>query len=230
MNRTRTCLLLPVAAVALGAQQGCQDKVYDENKALRTQNVELQDQLNQRTADLNGRPQASDLTALQGQLADRDKQIADLQTQLNKPAPGEVAAAAPTANPGGFGGITVTRDAKAGTITVNVPGDVLFASGDAAIKSSADATVSRIAGVLKKQFAGKKLFVDGFTDTDPITRTKDKWKDNLDLSAARARSVAAALVKEGVPKAEVGVRAYGDTKPLGSKDKSRRVEIVVATR
>ena len=119
---------------------------------------------------------------------------------------------------------------KAGTITVAVPGDVLFASGDAAVKPAAKGTLNKIATEIKRQFSGKKLFVDGYTDTDPITRTKDKWKDNLDLSAARARSVAAALVEDGVSKSLVGVRAFGDTKPMSSKDKSRRVEIVVVTK
>ncbi|MGC4030423.1 MAG: OmpA family protein [Tepidisphaeraceae bacterium] len=176
MNRAWMVPLVLVAGVGVG----CQNKVLEENKQLHDQNVELQDQLRQKDGEIASRPQASDVTALQGQLADRDRQIADMQAQLNKPAAGE----APTSD--SFAGITVTRDTRAGTITVNVPGDVLFTSGDAALKPTAKATLGKIAGVIKKQFSGKKLFVDGFTDTDPITRTKDKWKDNLDLSAARA--------------------------------------------
>ncbi|MDB5325747.1 MAG: yiaD [Phycisphaerales bacterium] len=222
MTRAWTALLI-ISAAAFNL--GCQNKVLDENKQLRNQNLELQDSLKQKDTDLAGRPQASDLAALQGQLADKDKQLADMQAQMNKPVAGEIAPAE-----GGFAGITVTRDTKAGTITVNVPGDVLFASGDSAIKPGAKATLGKIASVIKKQFASKKLFVDGFTDTDPITRTKDKWKDNLDLSAARARSVAAALTEDGIAKSQIGVRAFGDTAPRGSKAQSRRVEIVVVTK
>lgn len=210
--------------VAMGAL-GCQNKMYDENQQLRSQNMELQDQLHQKDADLAGRPQSSDLAALQGQIAERDKQIADLQAQVNKPVAGEAPHDAT------LEGITVSRDARAGTITVNVPGDVLFASGDATLKTSAKATLDKIAGILKKQFNGKRLFVDGYTDTDPIVRTKNKWKDNLDLSAARARAVAAELTSSGgISKSLVGVRAFGDTAPLGTKAKSRRVEIVVVTK
>jgi len=206
---------------------GCQSKLYDENQALRNQNIELQDQLGRKDAELAGRPQAQDVASLQGALADRDRQIADLQSQLAKPAPGNT----PAPESGGLSGITVSRDDKAGTITVNVPGDILFASGDAAIKKNAEATLDKIAGLIKKDFGGKKLIVDGFTDTDPITRTKDKWKDNLDLSAARARSVHDYLTtKGGFAKSQVGMRAFGDTQPKSSKDKSRRVEIVVVTR
>ena len=36
------------------------------------------------------------------------------------------------------------------------------------------------------------MIVKGYTDTDPISRTKDKYKDNLDLSAERARRAVAA--------------------------------------
>lgn len=222
MTRTWMCLvpLLFVGAV------GCQNALHDENRALRQQNVELQESLRKREGELASRPEAGDLTALQGAIADRDKQIADMQAIINRPQPGE--AAAPSN--GGFEGITVTRDDKAGTVTVNVPGDVLFASGDAAVKESAKATLGKIAGSIKKEFAGKKLMVDGHTDSDPIVRTADKWKDNLDLSAARARSVADYLISDGIAKNLVQTRAFAATDPKSSKGKSRRVEIVVVTR
>jgi flagellar motor protein MotB len=203
------------------ASVGCQNKLYEENVALRRQVLEYQDQNRQLQSELGGRPQQTDLQTLQGQLAERDKQIADLQTQINKPAPGEPKEAGPS----GFGNIEVTRDARAGTITVNVPGDVLFASGDATVKASAKGTLDKIANVLKKDFPGKKVYVEGHTDTDPIVRSK--WKDNLELSAARARAVADVLKADGIT---AGPRAMGDTQPKASKDKSRRVEIVVVTK
>ena len=226
MMRSGTGVAMSLALVMLTAV-GCQSKLFDENQQLRNQNIELQDSLNKKDAELAGRPQPQDVASLQGALADRDKQISDLQSQLSKPAAGTT----PPPESGGLSGITVSRDDKAGTITVNVPGDVLFASGDATLKKSAEATLDKISGLIKKDFSGKKLIVNGFTDTDPITRTKDKWKDNLDLSAARARSVAGYLTeKGGFGKGNVGLRAYGDTMPKSSKDKSRRVEIVVVTK
>ena len=83
-------------------------------------------------------------------------------------------------------GIEVTKDEKAGTVTVNVPGDVLFLSGQAELKESAKGTLNKVVSALKKDYAGKHILVQGYTDKDPISRTKDKWTDNLDLSAARA--------------------------------------------
>ncbi len=222
MKSTWMCLI----PLALGVV-GCQNALHDENRALRQQNIELQDSLRKKDTELSGRPSSSDIATLQAAMAEKDRQIADLQTQINKPAPGETA----TPEEGGFGkGITVTRDDKAGTITVNVPGDVLFTSGDANVKESAKATLGKIAGIIKKEFSGKKIFVDGHTDSDPIVKTAKLWKDNLDLSAARARSVADYIETQGIDKSRVGTRAFGATEPKSSKEKSRRVEIVVVTR
>lgn len=217
MRGTWMCVL-PV--LMLGAV-GCQNKLADENRDLRQQNIELQESLRKRESELAARPDLTGhVSALQGQIAERDQQIADLQAKMN-------AKSAEPKETTGFGDITVTRDEK-GNITVAVPGDVLFASGDATVKSGAKATLDRIAGIIKKDFAGNKVLVDGHTDSDPITKTKDKWKDNLDLSAARARAVADYLTGDGgLKKSQVGTRAMSDTSPKASKDKSRRVEIVV---
>lgn len=217
MRGTWMCVL-PV--LMLGAV-GCQNKLADENRDLRQQNIELQEALRQKESQLAAKPDLTpQVDALTGELNQSRQQIVDLQAQLN-------AKSAEPKETTGFGDITVTRDEK-GNITVAVPGDVLFASGDATVKSGAKATLDRIAGIIKKDFAGNKVLVDGHTDSDPITKTKDKWKDNLDLSAARSRAVAEYLTGDGgLKKSQVGTRAMSDTSPKATKDKSRRVEIVV---
>jgi flagellar motor protein MotB len=205
--------------LGLGAL-GCQD---NEKLALDRQNKELQADNTRLRQELGQRPDPSALTQMQQQLADRDQKINDLQAQLRQPPPGQ-----PTDS--GFGNISVSRDDRAGTLTINLPGDVLFASGKADLKDSSKSTLNKIVAEVKKDYAGKKVIVCGYTDTDPINKTRDKWEDNLDLSAARARTVAKFLMDGGLEAKEVGMQAYGDTKPKGSKPASRRVEIVVATR
>jgi chemotaxis protein MotB len=224
MRRSMSIAAL-VSLVALGT--GCQSKMHDENLALHRQNRELQTQL----SDEKGRPKSTapdnsgQIAAMQSEIAQRDAKIAELQAQLNKPEPQA------TPEEGNLlQGIEVTRDPRAGTVTVNLPGDVLFASGSAELKSSAKATLDKVVNALKKDYAGKKTIVQGYTDTDPISKTKDKWEDNLDLSAARARAVAKYLVQQGLDSRHVSLQAYGETMPKGTKDRSRRVEIVVATR
>jgi flagellar motor protein MotB len=199
---------------------GCQDKVHDENISLHRQNRELQAKNTQLEEDLSKRPDASQIQTYQNEIASRDAKIAELQSQLRQPPPGQ-----PQEN--AWQGIEVTRD-RAGTVTVNLPGDVLFDSGKADLKSSAKTTLSKVVAAIKKEYPGKRVFVNGYTDTDPISRTKDKWEDNLDLSAARARSVSQYLVEQGLDRRLVGPRAFGDTQPRGSKSASRRVEVVVS--
>jgi flagellar motor protein MotB len=210
-----------VLTAALGS--GCQNKLHDENIALHRQNRELQTRLNETEIRLQQAPNPADMQRLQGELASRDQQIADLQNQLRTPAPGQ------PSDPS-LAGIEVTRDDRAGTVTVNIPGDVLFASGQSELKESSKKTLDRIVKAIGNDYPGKKIFVDGHTDSDPISRTKDKWKDNLDLSAARARTVAGYLAERGVSKSQLGTRAFAETSPKTSKSSSRRVEIVVKTR
>lgn len=222
MKQVGMCMLVGLLCVA---GVGCQNKVQDENTSLWKQNRELQARNRELEAERDARADPSQVSSLQQQLSQRDQQISDLQNQLRAPQPG---ASAPTND--SLAGIEVTKDERAGTLTVNVPGDVLFPPGQAELKESAKATLNKVANAIKKDYSGKKIIVQGYTDRDPISRTKDKWTDNLDLSAARARAVATYLGSQGIDTKRVGLQAYGDTSPRSSKEKSRRVEIVVSTR
>jgi chemotaxis protein MotB len=218
------------AAVALAActltGMGCKSAMHDENLALHQQNRELQDQLRQREAERDARPDAATLAAKDAELAKQQQQIAELQNQLRTPAPPAPGAAA--SDPG-IAGIETSFNQTTGEMTVNLPGDVLFDAGRATLKESSKATLNKVAAAIKKDYAGKKVLVEGHTDADPISKTKSMWKDNLDLSAERARVVGKYLADQGVK--AVGTRGYGDTQPRGNdKSRNRRVEVVVATR
>lgn len=235
MNALRTVGAL-VLLVAGGLSTGCQSRMFDENKQLHNQNRQLQTELDsERRARMAAEQRAQgvdpgQLTAMQGEIATRDAKIADLEKALANAAEGQ---SAPAANGGGntkIAGLETTYDAKAGTVTVNVPGDVLFASGQSELKSSAQSTLNNVIAAIKKNHSGKKVYVDGYTDSDPISKTKDKWEDNLDLSAARARSVTKYLTANGLSAGQVSPRAMGATAPKSTKDKSRRVEIVVVVK
>jgi chemotaxis protein MotB len=216
--------LLGVALTSLVAV-GCQNKMHDENLAMRKQNLELQDRLNAAEAQ-KGDP--NQVAQLQSQIAERDAKINELQSQLRQPAP--AAPGQPAETSSDLAGIEVTRDVRAGTVTVNLPGDVLFLSGKADLKDTARVTLNKVVSAIQKDYAGKMIYVDGYADTDPVNKTKDKWKDNLDLSAARARSVAQYIETKGIPTSRVVPRGMNTSNPKRSKDASRRVEIVVATR
>jgi chemotaxis protein MotB len=135
----------------------------------------------------------------------------------------------------GFTG-DVKVDPNKGTITVTLPNSILFSSGKATLKNSTSAELNQIYSVLRERYSGKKVDIVGHTDTDPIVKTKNLWKDNWDLSAGRALTVVRYLVDQGVTPKDIRGVACGQSRPVASnassagKAKNRRVEIVVHMR
>ena len=132
----------------------------------------------------------------------------------------------------GFKG-DVKIDPNAGTITVTLPNSILFSSGKATLKNSTNSDLNHVYSVLRERYSGKQVDVVGNTDTDPIVKTKNLWKDNWDLSAGRALTVVRYLVDKGVSPKNIRGVACGQSRPVSSnsssagKAKNRRVEIVV---
>lgn len=167
-----------------------------------------------------------------GLLADRISQdqatIAELNRQieeLNK-RPEDVT---------GFGeGYDVKFDPYKGTITVTLENAILFDSGKAVLKQEKISELDHIRSVLRDKYAGRQIDVVGHTDSDPIK--KSKWKDNWELSAQRALTVARYLIQRGISGKEIRAVGCGESRPVASntsasgKAKNRRVEIVVYMR
>lgn len=208
-------LLVGFSALAVG----CQNKVHDENKALWAENRELRAHNAEMEQRLQSAPDPAQLQAMRDEIGRRDAEIARLQESLRQPQPGQ--------NEPGLEGIDATYDPKAGTVTVDLPGDVLFASGDAALKSSARVTLDKIADAVRRNYAGRPVVIQGYTDQDPIRKTKDKWDDNFDLGYARAKAVMKYLTQKGISEKNVSIATFGPNKLKGTKAQSRRVEIVV---
>ncbi len=230
--------LIGVTALFAGCEGG--PKLEEERQQLYSQNREAQEELNRTRQALEALTNernalaaenarlASENDATRAELA---KSEANLKTAENalaeatkKPVPARVVE--PTPSKGAFGeidGIDVTTGP--GVITVRVPGDVLFEPGKIDLKSSSKKTLDQIAAVLKKEYAGKTIRVEGYTDTDPIS--KSKWTDNLDLSLERAAAVHRFLQSKGLSGNRMYAAGFGEFRPRSTKDKSRRVEIVV---
>lgn len=117
-----------------------------------------------------------------------------------------------------------------GKMAIGVEDSVTFASGSDTLKDTANKILNKIAGVLKRDFSGCKIYVEGHTDSDPIQKTKDKFSDNRELSAKRANAVARYLINQGVPEAQIVIVGYGQFDPRDPrvKERNRRVEIVPA--
>ncbi len=129
----------------------------------------------------------------------------------------------------------VTFDASRGV--VKFKSDVTFASGSTDLNERATGTLQRFAAILNSpEAAGYELMVAGHTDNQRVTRQTTIEQGNFDnwyLSAHRAISVAAELVKNGVSKSRLGVAGYADQQPIASnateagRAQNRRVEIVI---
>ncbi len=230
-RRTVTVAVLSLAALAAG---GCESEMHTENVALHRQNRELQDKLDAANAQLRDSPDPAQYRTLQAELLDRDKQINDLR---NQPPPATTATASAVAAGGGgpgpspFGDLETKVDARAGTVTVSLPGDVLFAAGQADLRTSARASLDKVVAALKKTYPGRPIRVEGHTDADPIVKSRQDWDDNLDLSLARAAAVSRYLEAHGVDPKKVTTSGFGPFRPRGaSKPRNRRVEIVVVMR
>ncbi|QYU66350.1 OmpA family protein [Leptolyngbya sp. 15MV] len=125
----------------------------------------------------------------------------------------------------GIEGAGVTR--AGGDVVVDVAGDVLFDSGSATLKASARRTLDRVADVIKSRYPNNVIRVEGHTDTDPLRRTRDRWETNERLSGERAYAVERYLVSRGVSGSQIYFAGFGSARPKGTKQASRRVEIII---
>ena len=162
------------------------------------------------------------LAAMQAELAAREARIKELEAARTQS--GNKDSADPQ-----IAGVASTYDKAKRELTVTLQSDILFAPGSADIRPEAKPSLDKVAAAVKKDYAGKKIRVQGHTDKDPIVRSTDKWIDNMDLSQNRAGAVARYLMLKGVDMKSIVTVGFGDTKPKTTKAQSRRVEIVVVT-
>lgn len=191
---------------------GCANKepAKPEVNPLSAENQQLKSQVTQLQSQLAASQGA------QSALAAREARIKELEEKLKQPQQ--------------IAGLETTYDASKGELTVSVPGDVLFDSGSDALKPASLKTLDSVIAALQKDYAGKKIRVEGYTDTDPIRAHKTRFADNLALSLERAAAVSRYLIKHGIPAKEIATCGFGETQPKATKALSRRVQIVVVVR
>lgn len=226
------CLVLISALAAVG----CGPSELDQQKDLNAQLAAERDAaMQERDSLLAQREEAlrrydaaraqmdSALTQHDGAIAERDARLAALQQQIDQMNRQPQSSA--TANTGEWviqGGMAVR------TIADNV----LFDSGQAVLKPGANAVLDKVSREIRSQFPGKQVLVVGHTDAEKITRSK--WKDNRELSYARAMAVTQRLTSAGgLPATRVLPAAAGEFMPKvpngtnGRQPANRRVEIMV---
>ena len=125
-----------------------------------------------------------------------------------------------------MGHISFDKDSRSACVCDQL--NRLFATGSANLSQNSMDILKKAAETLKVAADGTKVEIGGHTDN------VGKPQSNMKLSAARANSVMATLVKLGVTASMLTAKGYGDTKPLESNDtaegkaKNRRMEFSVA--
>lgn len=116
-------------------------------------------------------------------------------------------------------------------VLISIEAQVLFDPGSADLKPAARDTIIKIGKVLL-QMPGKRIRVEGHTDSDPINTPR--FPDNLELSTTRANSVHRILRDVvGVNRDLISSNGFGETQPVvpnnsvANKAKNRRVDIVI---
>jgi chemotaxis protein MotB len=202
---TKRAAVAAVGLLALTLVGGCNNEMKAENTRLKGEVEQLRTE-NQSLAQQNQATQA---------------QVQQLQGTVDsmKTAPAPV-----TSAPMGGGGSTRAARGSSGGEVITVAGDVAFGSGQATLTAAGKRELDGIAAKIKRQYTGNFIRIEGYTDSDPIR--KSKWGSNEALSEARARAVETYLQSKGVSNSMEAV-GMGAANPKGTKAASRRVEIKI---
>ncbi len=222
MSREIGTVLALAAVVLLPACQNAKDLQISELQRrvdeLTGNNKDLESRL---AAALNASDKANQMAlSLQQQLDDCRRQLAAAPRQVAQPVerPQEQA-------PPGWHQVGKLVWTDVGT-------DILFDSGRAKLKKGARSTLTALVSTLRSKYPDRQIWIIGHTDSDPIKRTKNLWKDNLDLSLNRAATVAREMYKLGLDPAKIYVAGQGEYRPKAPNDTkknkalNRRVEII----
>jgi chemotaxis protein MotB len=171
---------------------------------------DLETQLAAQASNLNA--SKDELAALRAQRADTDKRLAaidEIQKQFAKMID--------------TGQLKVT--ARRGSLVLSLPAEVLFPSGVADLSKPGELAVLEV-GITLKRFPDRRFLVIGHTDDVPLKSAT--YKDNWDLSTARALTVTRFLVQAGMDPKNLLPAGSGEHDPVSKeRAKNRRIEIAL---
>jgi chemotaxis protein MotB len=116
-------------------------------------------------------------------------------------------------------------NARRGSLVLSLPSEVLFASGVADVSEAGKMAVLEVGFALKK-FPERRFLVIGHTDDVPLKNST--YKDNWELSTARALTVTRVLVQAGMSPKNLVAAGAGENDPVSrDRAKNRRIEIAL---
>jgi chemotaxis protein MotB len=117
-----------------------------------------------------------------------------------------------------------------GRLVMRLPQDVLFPSGSAVLAREGELSLMEVAVILR-QFPDRRFMVAGHSDNQPVKQ--ETYKDNWELSMARALVVARFLIETKMKPENMVVAGYGEFDPIAKnatpegRRENRRIEIIL---
>lgn len=209
-------------ALALFSSACQTDRAYRDALAEQTaENKRLREERTQIKGDL--RDQSYQKESLESALAEANARLLEVPKQDTSPT----AKKFPELDSAGVG-----YGMRDGEMVLTMSSDITFASGKAELSKSGRSALDSVARALAREYPDAEYWIEGHTDSDPIT--KSKFGSNRELSLARAMAVLRYLVEDaGVPDDKCVVAGWGQYRPVSagktkeSKAKNRRVEFVI---
>lgn len=206
----------------IAQERADKDKLSEMNKQLADQN----DEMAKRNAEIAQR-NAAQTEALTKQVADLEAIMKQMDKNMTEMKPGQKGLDENQSS--------MWSKGADGSIRITVASSVLFDSGQADLKSSSHTMLKNVSGTIKQRFPNNYIRVEGHTDSTPVVRNKDKFKDNMDLSISRSRAVYDFMIKSGgIAASKMYTAGYGEHQPVvhpektaADRSKNRRVEIVI---
>ncbi len=124
----------------------------------------------------------------------------------------------------------LTVSIEKGRIVINLPDNVLFATGRSSVNPEGQVALKQVASVLK-EFSNRRFQVEGHTDNVPIKSAR--YPSNWELSTARALNVVHLMIKEGVDAKNISASGFGEFQPRADNETkegralNRRIEIIM---
>ncbi|WP_045222368.1 OmpA/MotB family protein [Desulfonatronum thioautotrophicum] len=121
-----------------------------------------------------------------------------------------------------------------GTITLRIPGDVLFGLGQVSLSPEGRTIVADLKDFFVR-YHDQTINIRGFTD-DILPRPGGRFEDNWEISALRAVNVLRYLVELGIEPVRLTSTGFADMYPLypntseENRSRNRRVEFVLEKR
>jgi chemotaxis protein MotB len=119
---------------------------------------------------------------------------------------------------------------RSGQMVLKLPSEILFASGQANLSKTGQTALAEVLAVLQ-EFKDRRFMIAGHTDNVPIKTSR--FRNNWQLSTARAVSVVEFMVQAGWAGKNVSAAGFGEFDPVAGNDSAegkqlnRRIEIIL---